>query len=188
MSQTEISPPPALRKRTINVRVTIDTDSLPQTQEQAGDAASPTSIDQDQGYMVVTGSREAWNESAGDIVFEADAGDMLRFFISSGSNNFEQLVLIDSIRHTGGDEILADCASQSVQWAGIAPESPTNVLPAQIIERRFHFFQCSIAGNGTGSYDLVFAVYGRSEDAQPRWVSHYRWAMRLTAQSNRRKS
>src|ERR1700712_3449400 len=95
-----------LRERTIDIRVTIDTDSVLRPRESPGDDASPTRIAQDQGYLVVTASRGVKNQGAGDVVFEAGVGDTLRFFISSGSNNFEQIVFLENICYVRGDEIL----------------------------------------------------------------------------------
>jgi len=172
MSQTEIP------KRTIDFRVTIDATSLPHPQDDPGAAAEPTSIAQEQGYIVVTASREIMSQGAGDIAFAADVGDTLRFFISSGSNNFEQPVLLEDIRHTEGDEILGDCAIQVVEREAIAPDS--DALSTHLFTRQFEFFECTVGGDGTGSYDLIFALYDQDEDAQPRLVSHYRWALRLT--------
>ena len=185
MSQTETSLPETLRKRTINIRVTIDTDFLPR--ESPGDATNPTSMAQDQGHMVVTASHEVKNQGTGDVVFEAGAGDTLRFFISSGSNNFEQIVLLEDVRPTRGDKVLTGFTSQTLERIGIVPPSHTNVLPARLVQRWFRFCQCVVAGDGTGSYDLVFALYDRNEEGQPLLTGHYRWAIQLTAQSNRRK-
>jgi hypothetical protein len=169
-----------LRKRTIDIRVTIDTDSVPWPRDSPGDAANPMSIAEDQGYMVVTASRGVKNQGTGDVVFEASAGDTIRFFVSSGSNNFEQVVLLENVLYARGDEILTDFTSQVLERTGIAPCSPTNVLPARLVQQQFRFCQCVVVGEGTGSYDLVFALYDRDEEAQPRLICHYRWAMQLT--------
>jgi hypothetical protein len=136
--------------------------------------------------MVVTAGRKIEGQGTGDLVFEASIGDTLRFFISSGSNNFEQPVWIEEIRNTRGDEILGDFTIQTVEREAIAPESVTNVLPARIIKRQFRFGQGVVAGEGTGSYDLAFALYDRGEESQPPSVSHYQWALQLTVQLRRR--
>jgi nematocidal protein AidA len=187
MSQTETLPPETLRKRTINIRVTIDTDPIPRPAEGPGDAADPTSIDQDLGHMVVTASHGVENQGTGGVAFEARAGDVLRFFISSGSNNFEQGVLLEDIRHAGGGEILTNFKYQAVDQTTIVTQSPADVLPARLVQKQFQFYQCVAASHGTGSYDLVFALYDRNEEGQPSLTDHYRWAMQLTAHSNRRE-
>ncbi len=187
MSQTEIFSSPTRRRRTINFRVTIDTDSISQPADRPGDVANPMSIARDHGYMVVTASQGVENQGTGDVVFDADAGDTLRFFISSGANNFEQAVLLEEIRHASGDDILKDFKSQILEATVIAPHSQTDVLPARLVKKRFQFYHCIIANYGTGSYDLVFALYDRNEEGQPRLISHYRWAIQLTAHSNRRE-
>jgi len=84
-----------------------------------------------------------------------------------------------------GDGLLEGITRQIVERTGIAP-GPTEIFPARFVKRQFHFCQCVVVADGTGSYDLVFALYDRSEEAQPRCVGHYRWAMLLTAHSNRR--
>ncbi len=184
MSQTETLPPETLRKRTINIRVTIDTDSLPR--DSPGDADNPTSIAQDQGYMVVTGSRQVENQGTGDVVFQAEAGDSLHFFASSGSNNFEAAVVLGDIRYAEGNEILTRCSNQTQERAAVVPHSLTEALPAGLAQKQFRLYQCVVADNGTGIYDLVFALYERNEEGQPHLSGHYRWAMQLTLHSNRR--
>jgi hypothetical protein len=183
MSQEETVPPPSPRQQTINVRVTIDTDSVSQAEGFPGDAANPMSIAPDQGSMVVTASRVIESQGSDDIAFEASAGDTLRFFISSGSNNFEQPVLLKNISHTDGDEILEDLTSRVVEEVSIAPDSRENVLPARLEKHQFRFLQCTVAGPGTGSYDLELAIFDPSEEAQPPGGSHHRWAMQLTTHS-----
>jgi hypothetical protein len=172
-------------ERNIDVRITIDTSSLSRPHDQPGGTAQPTSIAHDQGFMIVTASRAVRNQGTGDVSFAADAGDTLRFFISSGSNNFEQPVLLESIRHVGGDEILASFTSQIVEQTRIAP-GPKQVLPARFVRKELQLCQCVVAGDGTGRYELIFALYDCGEEAQLRRVGDYRWAMRLTAESNRR--
>jgi hypothetical protein len=172
----------------IEIRVTIDTTSLPQAQEDPGDAANPLSIPQDSGFMVMTASAEVEMEGAGKIAFAANAGDTLHFFLSSGANNFEQPILLTDIRYTGGDEILRDCANRIEERTAILPGTLPPALATELPIRQFQFFQCVVDGEGTGSYDLVFALYEPAEGEPPRLVGQYRWAMRLTPYSNRRKS
>src|ERR1700712_1666897 len=95
-----------LRERTIDIRVTIDTDSVLRPRESPGESPSPTGIARGQVSRVVPASRGVKNQGAGDVVFEAGVGDALRFFISSGSNNFEQIVFLENICYVRGDEIL----------------------------------------------------------------------------------
>lgn len=184
MSQTETLPPETPGKRTINIRVTIDTDSLPR--DSPGDADNPTVIAQDQGYMVVTGSRQVEDQGTREAAFQAEAGDILHFFASSGSNNFEAAVVIGDIRYAEGDEILTGCSNQTLERTAIAFHSLAEALPARLVQKQFQLYRCVVADNGTGSYDLVFALYDRNEEGQPRLTGHYRWAMQLTAHSNRR--
>lgn len=139
------------------------------------------SISQEQGHVVITANQGVKNRGAGNFFFEARAGDTLRFFTSSGSNNFEQVALIEDIRYAGGDEILKDFASQTFERTGIAPHSDTEVLPARLVQQQFRLSQCLVVCDGTGSYDLVVALYDRNEEAQPRLIGRYRWAIQLTA-------
>jgi len=130
--------------------------------------------------MVVTASQEAENQGTENAVLKASEDDIIRFFISSGSNNFEQSVLLANVRHTGGDEILKDVTSQIVERVSIAPNSQTEVLPARLVQKQFRFCECVVASEGTGSYDLVFALYDHDEEAKSSLIGHYRWAMQLT--------
>lgn len=180
MSRTEISPPPIQTQKCIDVRVTIDTDSVPGPLDASGDAANPTSIDQAQGTMVVPAGGGDRDPVTGDVVLKACPGDTLRFFLSSGSNNFDQAVLLEDVRLSAGDAILGDCDRQGEERAGIAPASQTEVLPARFIPRTFQFGQCQVSGQGTGTYALVFPIFHRDDEGQPYPIGHYRWVMKLT--------
>jgi len=139
------------------------------------------SISQDQGHVIITGSQGVENRGADEVVFEARPGDTLRFFTSSGSNNFEQIAVIEDIRFAEGDEILKDFAQQTFERTGVAPHSNTDVLPARLVQQQFRLSRCLVVCGGTGRYDLVVALYDRNEEAQPRLIGRYRWAIQLTA-------
>lgn len=167
--------------RTIDIYVLLDMALV--LQEAPGpeeNAVTPTRLDHEQGYMLVTATGGVTNQGTGDVAFDARAGDVVRFFVTSGSNNFEQAVLLQDIRHAGGDEVLEGFECVTQQRTGIAPASVTSVLPARLVPRRFWFRQSEVAREGTGSYHLVFALYDRDEQGRPRFAGHYQWDPRLT--------
>jgi hypothetical protein len=166
--------------RTIDIRVMINDPVLPGSVDPGKVAVPPTSIDPSQGYMIVTAAGGVANQGTGNIAFEASAGDVVRFFATSGSNNFEQALLIQGIHHAGGTRILKGFKSMMQERISIAPASVTSVLPTQLVPRQFPFYQCEIARAGTESYHLMLAYYGRDEEGQPRFAGLYQWDPRIT--------
>lgn len=167
--------------RTIDIRVIIDVDFTTRgSPEPEQDAVTPTITGNAQGYMIVTAAGGATHQGTGDVAFDARAGDTVRFFATSGSNNFEQSVHIQDIRQAGGEEILVGFKSVAEERMGLAPASGTSVLPARLVPQRFWFYQCEAARGGSGSYQLVLALYTRDEDGQPRFAGLYQWEPRIT--------
>jgi hypothetical protein len=170
-------------RRTIDIQVIIDVDLTLRSSPQPGKGAvAPASTGPVQGYMIVTGARGATQQGTGDVAFDARAGETVRFFATSGSNNFEQSVYIQDIRQAGGEEVLVGFESVTEERMGLAPASATSVLPAQLVPQQFGFYQCETARGGSGSYQLVLALYTRDEDGQPRLAGLYPWEPRITVQ------
>lgn len=171
--------------RTIYVRVIIDADSILRDHpDPLKDAETPTTVSFDAGQMIVTTTVGTADQGTGDITFNACAGDTVRFYAKSGSNNFELTVLIQDIRQTENDEILEGFELVNLPQTGIAPASDAGEQTAEPVEQQFWFWQCAIAGEGTQTVSLILVLYDRDEDGQPRFAGLYRWDLQLTVQSS----
>jgi hypothetical protein len=172
--------------RTIYIRAIIDVAGV------LGDRPDPlkvsktaTTIGFERGQMTVTTTAGTADRSTGDIACSAEAGDTVRLFAKSGSNNFEHAVLIAAIRHAEGDEVLKDSAPVNQPRASIVPASQAGGQPTKPpVEHEFWFWQCAVACEGIQSLSLILALYDRDEDGQPRFAGLYRWDLQLTVSSS----
>ena len=169
--------------RTIYIRVIIDADSVLQERpDPLKDAETPTTVSFERGQMIVTTTAGTADQNTGDITFDASAGDTVRFFAKSGSNNFEHAVLITDISHIGDDNILEGLAPVKLPQIGIAPASEGGGKLAKPTKHEFWFWQCAVACEGTRGHSLILALYDRDENGQPRFAGLYRWDLQLTVQ------
>lgn len=168
-------------KRIIDIYVIADVDFIirnPPESEKGTEA--PVSSSQAWGYTIVTGAGRATHQGVQDIAFHARAGETVRFFATSGSDNFEQCVFIHDIRQGDGEQVLEGFESVAEERVSIAPGSKESVLPAQSVPRPFWFYECKTARGGSGSYRLELALYTRDEEGQPRFAGLYPWDLRIT--------
>ncbi len=171
--------------RSIYVRAVVDVASVLQDFPNAlNDAETPTAVGFDRGQMIVTTTVGAADQGTGAIALNASAGDTLRFFAKSGSNNFEDAVLIRDIRRNGDDETPEHALPVNLMGPGITPAAQAQEQPARGADREFWFWQYAVPGEGTQSYSLHLALYDRDEDGQPRFAGLYRWDLKLTVQSS----
>jgi hypothetical protein len=164
-------------------RVTVDVEALP-APPNCVTAAEPILLDPVRGYLAATPGARVERLGPSEVVLAAEPGDTLRWFLSTGSNNFEQAALLESLEATGGDEVLASSGPQIVERSTVVPgaSAPPSTATAT---RRFHFLQQAVAQAGSGHYDLVFSLYRPAAPGQPEQLGSYRWAIQLTVDSKR---
>ena len=169
--------------RSIYVRAVVDVASVLQDFPDAlKDSETSTAVAFDRGQMIVTTTVGAADQGTGAIALNASAGDTLRFFAKSGSNNFEHAVLIHDIRRNGDDDTTERALPVNLMRMGVMPAAQAHEQPAQGAVREFRFWQYAVPGEGTQSYSLHLALYDRGEDGQPRFAGLYRWDLQLTIQ------
>ncbi|HEX3760678.1 MAG TPA: AidA/PixA family protein [Kofleriaceae bacterium] len=164
----------------INIHVVIDTELVLQDAPDSGQDRDSRSVRHGHAHMVVRGAASENSQGAEEVAFDASPGTAVRFFLKSGSNNFEHVVLLRDIQHVQGDEVLDRFEPVTEDRIGIAPASATSVLPAQSLPHRFSFHRCEIAHAGTGTYRLTLDLWDRDASGQPRFAGHYRWDPRIT--------
>lgn len=168
--------------KTINILITIDTDAVrKEFKNPSQDPKNPTSIAHNFGYMVSTGMSSVSGQGTGDLSIKAFVGDTIRAFATSGSENFEDAVLLFGMPKFSGTEVLGPFNYQNFTKSTVAPNSVTSVLPATIVKEDFWFYQASVAKAGTEGYMVQFALYTRSEDTgQPVLYGYFQWDPTIT--------
>jgi len=163
--------------KTINILITIDTDAvLKNYPNPSQNSNSPTGIGHNMGYMVCTGTTINSGQGTGDLDFNALVGDTVRAFATSGSDNFEDAVLLYGMPMFSGTQVFSAFAYQNYTKSTVVPNSTTTVLPAKITDETFWFYQASVINKGTEGYMVQFALYTRDPNSgQPVLKGYYAW-------------
>ena len=165
----------------INIMTTIDTDAVKAAYPAGGTEANPIGIAHNMGFMICTGTTvNAINgkttQGTGDLDFNALVGDTVRYFATSGSDNFEDAVLIYGLPKFSGDQVLSTFAYREFTKSTVVPQSETSVLPARIVEESFWFYQADVVRKGTEAYKVQFTLYTRdSTTGAPVLRGYYAW-------------
>lgn len=156
--------------RTIYVRCVVDTDSV-----------TPNGGPVDRGALIVTTTSGSVDADTGAVTVLADEGDLIRFYATSGSNNFEAAVLLDDIAFGGDDRIVDDTALVALPGMAWTPASETPLtLSHDGGAQEFWFWQSKVAGDGTQACQAVLALYARDDRGRPRLAGLYPWDFPLT--------
>ncbi len=166
---------------TIYVRAVIDVAGVLQDfPDVTTDAETPTVVSFDGGQIIVTTTSGTVDQSTGDLTLNASLGDSVCFYAKSGSNNFEDAVLVQRLDQTVDEAVLEDAALLKLPQIEIAPAAQAGEQPAKSVEQDFWFWQCTVVGEGTQTFSLILALYDRDEAGQPRFAGLYRWDLQLT--------
>lgn len=162
--------------KTINILITIDTDRV-KTIGGSNDPNKPTGIGHDMGYMVATGTTvNGKTQGTGDLDFNALVGDTVRAFATSGSENFEDAVLLYGMPKFSGDQVFSAFNYQNYTKSTVIPQSTTQVLPARIVDEVFWFYRADVIAKGVEGYMVQFALYTRdATTGQPVLKGYYAW-------------
>lgn len=163
--------------KTINILITMDTDRVRKDYPNPSkDSNKPTGIGHNYGYMVASGTTVNSGQGTGDLDFNALVGDTVRAFAVSGSDNFEDAVLIYALDWFKGDQVTSPFAYQNFEKSAVVAQGPASALPARIVDEEFWFFQASIVKKGTENYNVKFGLYTRDNTTgQPTLFGFYYW-------------
>ncbi|GGG41374.1 hypothetical protein GCM10011344_47880 [Dokdonia pacifica] len=160
--------------KTINIQVTLDAQGIMrQYPSPSKDQNNPTGIAHSFGYMVAT-SNTISGSGTGDLTFSANVGDVVRFFGVTASNNFENSALIYGINKFSGTQVFSEFESKTFTKSGVSP-SGRDVLPADISDQKFWFFEADVINKGTEGYRVVFSLYSRDDSGQPVLFGYFQW-------------
>jgi nematocidal protein AidA len=150
--------------KTINILITIDTDAVRKAVgNPSKDPNNPSGIAHNMGYMVATGTTINSGQGTGDLDFNAIVGDTVRAFATSGSDNFEDAVLLYDMPRFTGDQVFSAFAYQNFTKSTVNPQSTTTPLPARIVDEDFWFYQASVIRRGVEGYMVRFGLYTRDD-------------------------
>ena len=177
--------------QTIYIRAVVDVaGTLRDLPVLPAGSETPIPVSFDSGQLIVTAMPGSTDQATGAIAVNAAAGDTLRFYAVSGSNNFDAAVLIQDVACANSidadDAIFEAAALVNLQQQTILPASQAGEPAVTAASQEFWFWQCAVAGEGPQDFSLVLALYGRDEDGQPRHAGLYRWDLNLTVQATSR--
>ena len=162
--------------KTINILISIDTDNVKKIANPSKDQAHPTGIAHNLGYMVATGTSVNSGQGTGDLNFNALVGDTVRSFAISGSDNFEDAVLLYGMPRFSGETVLGTFIYENFTKSTVVANSTSTPLPARIAEESFWFYQSSVVKKGTEGFMVQFGLYSRDPNSgQPVLYGYYQW-------------
>jgi len=164
--------------RTIYLRAVVDTKTISRDHDAAAARLVPIKVAPESAALILTSSVRA--ATAGTAAVAAGIGDTLRFYAITGSNNFEDAVLINDIRRTGTYHSIAGFAPVCVQRDAVVPEPDADPTSIGTSAQDFWFWQGIVADHGIQDCSLVLSLYRRDETGAPRFAGFYRWDLQLT--------
>ena len=164
--------------------IVIDTDDvMANYPDPSKDQHRPTSISQDKGFLVATGTKVESGQGTGEVRIAAAEGDAVCVSAISGSDNFEDAVLLYGIARIEGTQVLSDFDYQNIQQPTVVPNSTLEPLPARIETHTFEFQQASVIAAGTEDYEVRFALHIRDLNiGQHILYGYFSWNLKITVQ------
>jgi len=168
--------------KTINILIAMDTDRVKKDYKTPSkDSNKPTGIGHNYGYMIASGTTVISGQGTGDLNFNALVGDTIRAFAVSGSDNFEDAVLLYGMPRFQGDQVTSAFFYQDFVKSTVVANGPSSPLPAKIVDEQFWFFQASVVKKGTESYKVQFGLWARDETTgQPVLYGYFEWDPTIT--------
>lgn len=161
--------------------ITIDTDAVRKNYPNPSqDQNYPTAIDHNLAYMVAAEMKVTFGKGTGDADIPALGDHTVRVFATSGSNNFEDAVLLYRLPRFQGDQVLNNFEHKYVREWTVAPHSEHSVVPAKILEEDFWFYQADVSDIVSGGYLVQFALYVRDNDGKPLLFGFFAWDLTIT--------
>lgn len=167
---------------TINVLIALDTDrvkaSIPNPSQ---DSTHPTPIAHNYGYMVASGTTIVSGQGTGDLNFNASVGDTVRAFAVSGSNNFEDAVLLYGMPKFRDTQVMSPFNYLGFEGKStILPQVTGAPLPGVVKKETFWFYQASVIDPGTEGYQVQFGLWARDAAEKPALYGYFQWDPTIT--------
>jgi hypothetical protein len=146
----------------------------------AADAEAVKRVSPHSEFVLATTAAQTVRQASNRIAVDVSAGDTVRFYGKSGSNNFDDGVLIEDMSPSSDRGSLQDFALMEFERSTVVPNGNADVFPARFSEQDFWFWQCAVATDGEPHCNVLLAVYDRDEQGRPRLAGRYRWVLQLT--------
>jgi hypothetical protein len=172
--------------RTIYVAIVADVILLLASDADAEEGAEAAKreavkvVSPDSGFVLATTAAQTVGQASNKIALHACAGDTVRFYAKSGSNNFDGAIFIEDISPIDDCDNLQGFALLNAERSTVTPHDDASVFPARLFEQDFWFWQCVVTTDGEPHCNILLAIYDRDEQGRPRLVGHYRWVLHLT--------
>jgi hypothetical protein len=167
----------------INVLITIDTNAVKAAYPKQSNPSSskPVGIGHQYGFMVATNTTVNSGQGTGDLSFQALVGDQVMVFGVSGSDQFDDAVLVYGMPKYGGTEVFGTFISQMYTKSTVAPGTGTSVLPPQTVTENFWFYQANVATAGTENFQVQFGLWSRDPNTgAPVLYGYFQWDPTIT--------
>lgn len=170
--------------KTIYIQVTFDAEGIMSKYGKNTYQGNPTGIAHNFGHMRVT-SNAMSGSGTGEFTFSALAGNVVRLFGATASNNFENMALIYDMPRFHGDDIFTLWRSYSYTKDSVSPNHESRVPPAIVSEQEFWFQETDVKKNGTGDFRVYFVLYNRDPlTNQPVVYGYFTWETTITVLDN----
>jgi hypothetical protein len=164
--------------------IVIDTDAvMANYPDPSKDQHHPTSISQDNGFLVATGTKVESRQRPEEVRIAALVGDTVCASAISGSDNFEDAVLLYGMARLEHTQVFSDFDYQNIQKSTVVPNSTSEPLPAQAAAHTFEFHQASVIAAGTEGYEMKFALHIRDLNiGQHILYGYFSWNLEIAVQ------
>ncbi len=161
--------------------ITIDTDAIKAAYPNPSqNQKKPTRIAHNMAFMAAPEIKAESRQGTADFSLNAQIGDTVYVWATSGSDNFEDAVLLYAVARSSGAQVFSSFNYQSFQKSTVAPNSATQPLPAQIVMETFWFYQTNVVEAGTEGYKIQFALYTRDSNGAPTLYGYFVWSPSIT--------
>jgi hypothetical protein len=163
----------------INIQIVIDTDKIIKDHTAPSqNPKAPTGLTHEYQFMVASTLASIGGQGKGELVFNAEVGDVVRFNAISEYNNMDNAVLVYSIDPFIGEknnvfnEFSSKVYTKSVIQA-VAGQSP---IPPTFADVKFWFYETTVKQTGTENFQVSFGLYRRVRgQADPVLYGYFQW-------------
>ncbi len=167
--------------------VIIDTNTIKASfPNPSQEQANPTAIGANMGFMLAPGLEVNSGKRTEALSIYAQMGCTVRASATSGSDNFQDAVLLYDVARSSGTRVFSDFSYQGFTTSTVAPHSEEQPLPTQVMigaAETFWFHHATVIGTGTEDYILKFALYTRDiKTGQPLLYGYFCREAEITVQ------
>jgi nematocidal protein AidA len=169
------------KNKIVNINITVDTSGLIRdVPNPSKNQDSPTAIKHSYQYMVVSDNTGMSGQGTGDLSLVVNQGDVVRFYMTSEYNNFDNPVVIYKLFKISGDDVFKSSSFtlELLPNANTVTPASFNPLNVEKTTQNFWFAQNTVNNKGKENYGLLFALF----DSDMKLIGYYSWDPTITAE------